>query len=485
MEVAIKLSEIHPILVHFHIALYAFSVLCTIIAFILTIFRRLGLFNNGIVERLSLGKLEIDENSVDRLVDRVEFTSFFGIIIATLSIVPAAIAGFLDAGGAKGVFDISLEAFLSGILSASLSQTLSFKVIHAFFGVYFFVFAGIMRVYYVNYRHERLYDQHFLIQIIVLISQVVGFFILTMVAGAGAIIVFGGTTLEELPFIDIFLPGKEGNLLPLILVTSLLFVVLIILAGFNRKASKLLPVSEHVDEHEATLWPPALALSFGLVAYAIILFAQGQLLTAIALVWIFFIIVIAFIFKETYKQELLKKVDHTWIWVFLASEVVFFTMLIGLSFGFRIASTGWPNPGDTLNVPLTAINTFILIISSFTMVKAVEAIQNNKPKWLRNYLFMTFGLGATFMSIQVMEYLALFEEGFTPASSLFGSTFYIQTGFHGAHVFVGILLILFIALKAARGGYTKEHHDGVELVGIYWHFVDLVWIILFTLVYLI
>jgi heme/copper-type cytochrome/quinol oxidase subunit 3 len=119
------------------------------------------------------------------------------------------------------------------------------------------------------------------------------------------------------------------------------------------------------------------------------------------------------------------------------------------------------------------------------MVKSVEAIQLDKPKQLRNYLLATFGLGSIFLSIQASEYLELFHQGFTPTTNLFGSTFYIQTGLHGAHVFFGVLLVLFTALRAHQGGFTRENHAGVELVGLYWHFVDLVWIILFTLVYLI
>ena len=90
-----------------------------------------------------------------------------------------------------------------------------------------------------------------------------------------------------------------------------------------------------------------------------------------------------------------------------------------------------------------------------------------------------------FLGIQITEYLQLLHDGFTPTTGLFGSTFYFQTGLHGAHVFFGVLLVLFTTLRAHQGGFTKENHAGVELVGLYWHFVDLVWIILFTLVYLI
>ena len=119
------------------------------------------------------------------------------------------------------------------------------------------------------------------------------------------------------------------------------------------------------------------------------------------------------------------------------------------------------------------------------MVKSVEAIQLERRNRLWQYLGATAALGAIFLSIQVIEYTHLFHDGFTPTTNLFGSTFYVQTGLHGAHVFFGVLLVLFTTLKAYQGGFSKENYAGVELVGLYWHFVDLVWIVLFTLVYLI
>jgi heme/copper-type cytochrome/quinol oxidase subunit 3 len=235
-----------------------------------------------------------------------------------------------------------------------------------------------------------------------------------------------------------------------------------------------------------TLWPAALAFGTIFVAFAILLFTQGKVVSALGFFWIFFIVLLGFIYNEAYTQKLFNKPKEGWIWLFLGSEVILFSMIIGTSFGLRIASgTSWPNPSEILNVPLTAINTFILIISSFTMVKSVDAIQQGKQKQLRNYLIATVGLGVLFLSIQMYEYTQLLHEGLTPTTNLFGSTFYVQTGLHGAHVFFGVLLVLFTALRAHQGGFSKENHAGVELVGLYWHFVDLVWIILFTLVYLI
>jgi len=179
-------------------------------------------------------------------------------------------------------------------------------------------------------------------------------------------------------------------------------------------------------------------------------------------------------------------------WVFLATEVMFFTAIIGGSWAFRLRTANWAEPGEVLNVPLTGLNTFILIVSSLTMVEALAAIERGNVKQLRRFLGLTLLLGIVFLSIQGYEYVKLFfEEGLRFSSApdginpLYGSTFFIQTGVHGAHVTGGVLALAYLNAKAHRGGFTKENHEAVELVGLYWHFVDVVWIFLFTIVYLI
>ncbi len=191
------------------------------------------------------------------------------------------------------------------------------------------------------------------------------------------------------------------------------------------------------------------------------------------------------------------------MWIFLLSEVMFFTGLIGAYIILRFAHPDqFADPGVVLNVPLTALNTFILICSSVTMVKAFAEIERGNQKGLRMYLLATIALGIVFLGIQVIEYTVLVSEGFVPMAEsyaahgragghevlggpLYGATFYTMTGFHGTHVTLGVLSLMFVAWKAFRGGYTQADHQGVEIVGLYWHFVDLVWIILFTIVYLI
>jgi heme/copper-type cytochrome/quinol oxidase subunit 3 len=174
------------------------------------------------------------------------------------------------------------------------------------------------------------------------------------------------------------------------------------------------------------------------------------------------------------------------MWIFLGSETLFFAGLIGTSLAIRSRAGDWPEPGEILNVPLTAANTFILICSSVTIVEALKSIQMGNQKRFRFFISATLALGALFVIVQGYEYWALWHhENLTPSVSTYGTTFYTQTGFHGAHVSAGLVALAFVTAKAFKGGYTTESHEEVELMGLYWHFVDVVWIFLFTIVYLI
>jgi heme/copper-type cytochrome/quinol oxidase subunit 3 len=183
------------------------------------------------------------------------------------------------------------------------------------------------------------------------------------------------------------------------------------------------------------------------------------------------------------------------MWVFLLSEVMFFTSLIGSYIILRFAHPDhFANPGEVLNVPLTAANTFLLICSSVSMVKAFAAVTQGDQKGLKLWLGVTILLGAGFVGVQAYEYIKLVDHGFVPAAAaysaehgrpLYGATFYTMTGFHGAHVTIGVLCLIFVFFRAVAGKYSAESYGGVEIIGLYWHFVDLVWILLFTIVYLI
>ena len=172
------------------------------------------------------------------------------------------------------------------------------------------------------------------------------------------------------------------------------------------------------------------------------------------------------------------------IWLFLATEVMFFTGLIGTYIVLRMGSSAWPDPARRLAVDITAANTFLLITSSWTMVRALQAIQQGDKKGLVRWLFGTIVGGSIFVAVQVYEYAHLIVDGSLPNVDIFWSTFYAMTGFHGLHVVVGVIWLIGIWIGALRGTYTKESHLRVELAGLYWHFVDLVWVLLFTIVYL-
>ena len=176
--------------------------------------------------------------------------------------------------------------------------------------------------------------------------------------------------------------------------------------------------------------------------------------------------------------------DKMGMWVFLCSEVMFFTGLIGSYIVLRFATPLWPVPGTVLNIPLTAFNTFVLICSSVTMVQALAAVQRGDMRKTKLFLCLTVLGGAFFLSIQAIEYWKLLHENFNPHVSLFGSIFFTTTGFHGFHVLCGVICMAFVTSKALLGKYTQASHLGIETVGLYWHFVDLVWIVLFTIIYL-
>jgi len=172
------------------------------------------------------------------------------------------------------------------------------------------------------------------------------------------------------------------------------------------------------------------------------------------------------------------------MWLFLVTELMLFSGLIGGMLQMKARSPETAN--DVLNIPITAINTFVLIVSSTTVVLALQAIMNGDKRKMRLYLIATLALGATFLGVQIFEYYNLIvHEGFTPSGSLFGGGFYMVTGFHGFHVFIGLLLCAWLIRRAFRDDFSPAHYMPIEIFGLYWHYVDIVWIILFTIIYLI
>jgi heme/copper-type cytochrome/quinol oxidase subunit 3 len=171
------------------------------------------------------------------------------------------------------------------------------------------------------------------------------------------------------------------------------------------------------------------------------------------------------------------------MWIFLVTEVMLFSALIGAMLQLKAHSPASAN--DVLNIPITAGNTFVLIVSSTTVVLGLQAIMQGERRKLRWYLAATAALGALFLGVQIFEYSHLISEGFTPWGSLFGAGFYTVTGFHGFHVLIGVVWCLVLFFLALKNRFAADNYMRIEIFGLYWHFVDIVWIILFTVIYLI
>ena len=169
--------------------------------------------------------------------------------------------------------------------------------------------------------------------------------------------------------------------------------------------------------------------------------------------------------------------------LFIASEIMVFGSFFTAYFFVRVANDyPWPPEGSELPKYVAGVNTAILITSSFTMHWATQAIKRGNRAGLQAGLVLTFLMGFTFLATQVTEYARI---GFQPGDNAFTTIFFCLTGLHGAHVFVGLSILLFMTIRAFRGHFSPEEHHGVEIGGIYWHFVDVMWIVVYTTVYLI
>ena len=168
--------------------------------------------------------------------------------------------------------------------------------------------------------------------------------------------------------------------------------------------------------------------------------------------------------------------------LFIISEIMIFGAFFTAYFFIRVVVEGaqWPAEGMHLPVGIAGVNTAILLSSSLTIHWALVSVKNGNRAGLNAGIFTTMLLGAAFLLIQVNEY---FNVGFAPSESAQASIFYGLTGLHGAHVFVGLTLLAMVTVRAFRGHYTPEQHRGVEVPGIYWHFVDVMWIIVYSTIY--
>jgi heme/copper-type cytochrome/quinol oxidase subunit 3 len=173
------------------------------------------------------------------------------------------------------------------------------------------------------------------------------------------------------------------------------------------------------------------------------------------------------------------------MWLFLASDCLLFGALITAYVLYRGASLTGPYPSDVFDIAYTSVSSFVLLASSLTMVLALNAAQSRDMGRMRLWLLATAMLGLTFVGGQVYEFTSFYREGLSLSTNLFGTTFFVLTGFHGTHVAVGILMLLSLVGMSSADKLPEDPAFPVEMVGLYWHFVDVVWIVIFTVVYLI
>ncbi|MSO37204.1 MAG: cytochrome oxidase subunit III [Acidimicrobiia bacterium] len=173
------------------------------------------------------------------------------------------------------------------------------------------------------------------------------------------------------------------------------------------------------------------------------------------------------------------------MWVFLSSECLFFGGFIAAYLLYKGRIVSGPTPHDVYNIPFTSVTSFILLMSSLTMVLALASIQRGDHRRFRIWLFATALFGTVFIGGQIYEFTEFYREGLSLSENVFGSSFFVLTGLHGAHVTAGIIWLLTLWGMSMQNKLHVQNSERVEIAGLYWHFVDVVWIVIFTVVYLI
>ena len=177
--------------------------------------------------------------------------------------------------------------------------------------------------------------------------------------------------------------------------------------------------------------------------------------------------------------------DKLAIWGLIGSECLFFGALISTYLIYHTHTLEGPTAAEIFDIPFTSASTFILLMSSLGMVLALAAIQAGEMRKFRAWTLATALMGSTFLAGQFYEFTVFVAEGFTLKTSPFSSSFFVLTGFHGFHVAFGILMLVSLWVASMMGRLPQRLHTTVENIGLYWHFVDIVWIIIFTAIYLI
>jgi cytochrome c oxidase subunit 3/cytochrome o ubiquinol oxidase subunit 3 len=190
--------------------------------------------------------------------------------------------------------------------------------------------------------------------------------------------------------------------------------------------------------------------------------------------------------EESHATSLGLSNEKLGMWTLLGSECLFFGALISAYLIYYGRYNGQPEISPALyDIPFTSVSTFVLLMSSLGMVLALAAIQRSDDRGFRIWILSTALMGSVFLAGQIYEFTWFVEEGMTLSTSPFTSAFYVLTSFHGIHVTVGVLMLVTLWARSMTGRLTSEHADVVENIGLYWHFVDIVWIVIFTAIYLI
>ncbi|MBI4082959.1 MAG: cytochrome c oxidase subunit 3 [Candidatus Lambdaproteobacteria bacterium] len=172
------------------------------------------------------------------------------------------------------------------------------------------------------------------------------------------------------------------------------------------------------------------------------------------------------------------------MWALIASECLLFGSLIATYLIYRSQSVAGPSPAQILDIPVTSVSTFVLLMSSFSIVLALHGIQSGDIAAFRRYILLTALGGTVFLGFQTYEFTHFVQSGLGFSTNVFGSSFFMLTGTHGTHVAVGVIWLLSLYFSSVRGKLTEDAAIKVDTMALYWHFVDVIWIVIFTVVYL-
>jgi cytochrome c oxidase subunit I+III len=252
---------------------------------------------------------------------------------------------------------------------------------------------------------------------------------------------------------------------------------------------------EETEEKKSSFAPIVIAGGLALLFFGLVVFIPLSIIGAVVLALGLFVL-----FRDSVEgkfADLKETVGEKWpvdflskqklgVWIFLMSEILIFGGLIVAYVFVRFSSSSWPVASQVHNVMLGLTNTIVLLTSSLAMIFALVSIRAGDIKGLKIGLISAFVLGASFLVIKLgIEWPTYYKNGFTISSGLPGSTYFVLTGLHAAHVFGGLVGIGYLIARTYQGGFTKTNHAAIENIGLYWHFVDIVWMFLFPLFYLI